>query len=345
MKTVKDVLSLIRVIGIKEFLNLVRSLRQNTTYFRGFFVSSCIGALLKTPFFEELLANGRIDLVKFCDRNNYDIYFLKAICNYLVSVNLLDLEDTIYKKKKSFHLEYSMGGYQFINAYYSVFENLANLLSKQKQYGVEVNRDIKYVTIGSAETEKIIPYPYAKRLIKKYKCKSVFDLGCGNGNFLIYLSDVLSEKSYGIDISNMAVQEAISNIAKQHLNERIHVFRSDIRKLGDETKVKADALTLLYILHELVEQENDTGEIIKLLESLRTSFPDSKLIVLEACRYGTPFLRKTKSFLAEHHLFHLVSKQTLLTFEDWKNIFLKSGYKILETIELRIVGQGFFVLE
>jgi SAM-dependent methyltransferase len=345
MKTVKDVLSLIRVIGIKEFINLTRSIKQNTGYFRGFFVSSCIGALLKTPFFEELLTNGRIDLSEFCKKNNYDIYFLKAICDYLVSLSLLDLDGNMYKMKNSFRITHSIGGYQFINAYYSVFENLANLLSKQKQYGVEVNRDIKYVTIGSAETEKIIPYPYAKRLIKKYKCKSVFDLGCGNGKFLIYLSDVLSEKSYGIDISNMAVQEAINNIAKQHLTERIHVFRSDIRKLGDETKVKVDALTLLYILHELVEQENDTGEIIKLLESLRTSFPDSKLIVLEACKYGTPFLRKTKSFLAEHHLFHLVSKQTLLTFEDWKNIFLKSGYKILETIELRIVGQGFFVLE
>jgi len=345
MKTVKDILSLFRVIGIKEFINLTRSIKQNTGYFRGFFVSSCIGTLLKTPFFEELLANGRIDLNEFCKKNNYDIYFLKAICDYLLSLNLLDLDGNMYKMKKSFRIAHSIGGYQFINAYYSVFENLADLLSKQKQYGVEVNRDIKYVTIGSAETEKIIPYPYAKRLIEKYKCKSVLDLGCGNGEFLIYLSDVLSEKSYGIDISNTAVQEAINNIAKHHLSERIYVFQSDIMKLSDEIRVKADALTLLYLLHELVEQENNTGEIIKLLKSLRTFFPDSKLIVLEACKYGIPFLRKTKSFLLEHHLFHRVSKQTLLPFEDWKNIFLKSGYKILEAIELRIVGQGFFVLE
>ncbi len=153
------------------------------------------------------------------------------------------------------------------------------------------------------------------------------------------------EKSYGIDISNTAIQEAIKNIAKHNLGERIYVFQSDIKKLGNEIKMKADALTLLYILHELVERENGGSEIVKLLESVRTSFPGSKLIVLEACKYGTPFLRKTKSFLVEHHLFHLVSKQTLLSFEDWKNIFLKSGYKILESIELRIVGQGFFVLE
>jgi SAM-dependent methyltransferase len=345
MKTVKDVLSLIRVIGIKEFLNLARSLRQNTTYFRGFFVSSCIGTLLKTPFFEELFINDRVDLSEFCKKYNYDIYFLKAICDYLVSLNLLDLDGNMYKIKKSFRIAHSIGGYLFINAYYSVFENLANLLSKQKQYGVEVNRDIKYVTMGSAQTEKIIPYPYAKRFIEKYKCKSIFDLGCGNGEFLIYLSDVLSEKSYGIDISNTAVQEAINNITKHHLSERIYVFRSDIMELGDEIKVKADALTLVYILHELVGQENDASKIIKLLKGLRTCFPGSKLIVLEACKYGVPFLKKTKSFLLEHHLFHQVSKQTLLTFEEWKNIFLKSGYKILESIELRIVGQGFFVLE
>jgi SAM-dependent methyltransferase len=235
--------------------------------------------------------------------------------------------------KKSFRITHSIGGYQFINAYYSVFENLANLLSKQKQYGVEVNRDIKYVTKGSAETEKIIPYPYAKGLIEKYKCKSVCDLGCGNGEFLIYLSDVLTEKSYGIDISNVAVQEAVTNIAKHHLSERIDVFQSDIMELNDGIKMEADALTLLYILHELVEQENDTGKIIKLLKNLRKSFPSSKLIVLEACRYDTVFLRKTKSFLAEHHLFHLASRQTLLAFEDWKNVFMRAEYKILEAIE------------
>ncbi len=179
MKTVKDVISLIGVIGIKEFLNLVRSLRQNTAYFRGFFVSSCIATLLKTKFYEELLTIGRIDPSEFCKKNNYDIYFFKAICDYLVSLDLLDLDGNMYKMKKSFRLTHSIGGYQFINAYYSVFENLANLLTKQKQYGVEVNRDIKYVTIGSAKTEEIIPYPYAKRLTKKYKCKSVLYLGCG----------------------------------------------------------------------------------------------------------------------------------------------------------------------
>jgi SAM-dependent methyltransferase len=345
MKTVRDILSIIKVIGIREFLNIVRSLKQNTVYFRGFFVSSCIGALLKTSFFEELSANGKIDLGEFCKKNNYDIYFLRGICNYLVSLDLLDLENNSYKMKKSFHLDYSKGGYQFINAYYSVFENLANLLSKRKQYGVEVNRDIKYVAAGSAETEIKIPYPYTKKLIQKYKCKSVFDLGCGNGEFLVYLSDVLSEKSYGVDISSTAVQEAVNNMAKHNLSEHINVFQGDILNLGNEINLKADALTILYILHELVGPENNISEVIKLLKNLRTIFPESKLIVLEACKQDTFALRKTKSFLAEHHLFHLASKQTLLPFDDWKDIFLKSGYKILEAIELRIVGQGFFVLE
>lgn len=345
MKTVKDVLSLTKLMGIKEFVNLIRSLKQNTIYFRGFFVSSCIGALLKTSFFEELSINGKIDVGNFCKINNYDPYFLRTICNYLVSVSLLDIEGGMYKMNKSFRLTYSMGGYQFINAYYSVFENLGNLLSKQKEYGVDVSRDIKYVMAGSAQTEKIIPYPYAKRLIKKHGCKSVLDLGCGNGEFLIYLSDLLSEKSYGVDISNTAIQEAIDNIAKHHLSEEIYVFQSDIRKLSNGIRVNVDALTLVYILHELVEPENNTGEIIKLLKNLKTSFPGSKLIVLESCKYDIPFLRKTKSYLTEHLLFHLVSRQTLLAFDEWKNIFMKSGYKILDAIELRIVGQGFFVLE
>lgn len=345
MKTLRDILSIIRIIGLKEFLKIVRSLKQNTQYFRGFCVSSCIAALLKTSFFDELLANSKIDLNEFCKENDYDIYFLKGICDYLVSLDLLDFKENSYKAKKSFHFDYSKGGYQFVNAYYSVFENLANLLSKQKQYGVEVNRDIKYVTAGSAETEIKIPYPYTKKLIQKYKCRSVFDLGCGNGRFLIYLSDVLSEKSFGIDISSTAVREAIDNIAKHKLSDHINVFQGDILKLSDKVNVSADALTILYILHELIEPENNASEVIKLLKNLKMIFPKSKLIVLEVCKQDTFALRKTKSFLAENHLFHHASKQTLLPFENWKDIFIQCGYRLLEAIELRIVGQGFFVLE
>ena len=345
MKMLMDLVSLIRVIGIKAFVNLTRSLKQNTTYFRGFFVSSCIGALLKTPFFEELSKSFRIDLEEFCKRHDYDIYFLRGICNYLVSLRLLELKDNSYMMRKSFHLDYSKGGYQFINAYYSVFENLADLLGKQKQYGVDVKRDIKYVTEGSAETEAIVPYPYTKKLLRKHKCKSVFDLGCGNGKFLIYLSDILSEKSYGVDISSAAVSEASDNIVKHNLGSHINVFQGDILNLSGEVNVKADALTILYILHELVGPDNDISEVIKLLKNLRKVFPMSKLVVLEACKQDTFALQKTRSFLVEHHLFHYASKQTLLPFGDWKKIFLKSGYNILEAIELRIVGQGFFVLQ
>src|SRR4030042_1174237 len=105
MQTARDVLSLIRVMGIKAFVNLTRSLKQNTTYFRGFFVSSCIGTLLKTHFFEEISRNGKIDLREFCERYNYDIYFLRGMCNYLVSVDLLDPDGDSYKMKKSFHLD------------------------------------------------------------------------------------------------------------------------------------------------------------------------------------------------------------------------------------------------
>jgi hypothetical protein len=155
----------------------------------------------------------------------------------------------------------------------------------------------------------------------------------------------LSEKSYGVDISNTAVQEAKDNIAKHNLSDHINVFQGDILKLSDKINVRADALTILYILHELIGPEYNASEVIKLLKNLRTIFPESKLIVLEVCKQDIFALRKTKSFLAENHLFHYASKQTLLPFDNWKNIFMQSGYRLLEALELRIVGQGFFVLE
>jgi len=342
--TVFEIFSLTKTIGIKNLIELVLSKKQNSNHVRGFFVSSCIGTLLKIAFFEQILKNGEVVIDDFCKEHDYDLYSLKAICDYLVSVSLFESSGSKYKIDHSFHITSSIGAYQFINAYLPVFANLEGLLRKEKRYGEEIKRDIRYVTIASAETEKIIPYPYARKLIKKWKCNSILDLGCGNAAFLIYVSDSLSKKSYGVDISETAIKEANGNIKRHNLSKRLSVFQSDIRTL-DKLESNPDVLTALYIFHEFIDDEKDLGKLSDILLYLKRNFPTSKLIVLESCKYGPSVLQENKSLIAEHHLFHRLSKQNLLSFQDWKNLFVASDYKILEAIELKIAGQGFFVLE
>ena len=72
----------------------------------------------------------------------------------------------------------------------------------------------------------------------------------------MFVADVLTEKSYGMDISGIVVNAAHDNIEKNNLGTRLSVFQGDITKLNS-INIKPEALTALYILHELKKPEDE----------------------------------------------------------------------------------------
>ena len=178
------------------------------------------------------------------------------------------------------------------------------------------------------------------------RCTSLVDLGCGNAAFLIYLSDALTVKSYGIDISHEAIQEAIKNVTNNNLSGKIDLICADVAQIASiPIETVPDAITALYVLHEFIMRDNPTEKLLEVLLNIRRLFPISKLIVLETCQYSPAELQKSASLIAEHHLFHGCSLQNLLTFEAWKEVFSKAGYRIHMSEEIKMIGLGSFVLQ
>jgi len=148
----------------------------------------------------------------------------------------------------------------------------------------------------------------------------------------------------GIDISEDAILYAQSEIDKRNLNHKVHVMTGDFFRI-DYVKnncADVDLITCMFVLHEFLSKGREN--VINLLSKLKSSFPDTHLIVCELSKFSPTELRKTPSSIAEHHLFHALSNQTIMTVLEWRKVFKESGYQIIEEKRYDFAGQAYFVV-
>ena len=179
-------------------------------YGRGYMLSNCMGALFDVGFFTELEEKGEVHLNEFSDRHQLSPYYLRAICDYLFILGLLNRQGQVYffSGKGTRMIKEARGVFSLLYAYSPVFENLVLLLRQQREYGRDVCRRGKYVAKGSAEMAAYLPFPEARKIIKKHNIRKILDLGCGSADFLISLCSQNNLVGMGIDIDQDAVEYA-----------------------------------------------------------------------------------------------------------------------------------------
>ena len=69
---------------------------------------------------------------------------------------------------------------------------------------------IKRVLVAQTESLGVVEAPIVEDLLKKHKCRTVLDIGCGEGSFLLQLAQRLKAAHFlGIDHSQLAVDDAL----------------------------------------------------------------------------------------------------------------------------------------
>ena len=124
----------------------------------------------------------------------------------------------------------------------------------------------------------------------------------------------------------------------------IPVMRGKAR--ANETRAllsQVDAVIAIDVFHEYVR--SGIERIEELLAGLRRRFAGATLIVAEFCRQPQERLRRHPSAFLEHHLFHILSHQIILEADQWRRVFQRAGWRIVEEQIYDMVGHGYFVLE
>lgn len=347
MKHIAELYNLAKIIGIKKLSKMQYAHKSMLRYARNYMVLHCIMALDNIGFIEAMSNKTMIDVREYALAKHLDKAYLKAVCDYLYSVGVFNRQDGCYylSKKGQEDIDYSKSTFYFIYAYAPLFENLSSLLSGEKRYGKDVFRREKFVSEATAEVEKWIPLPVIKDLIKRYGFKNVLDLGCGSARFLIELCSGSNITGCGIDISKESIDLGKKLVKEKGLEKKITLTTGDIfniEKASIEPN-KIDVITSMYVLHEFLYENEDN--LVSFLKHLKQKYENKFLLICEICKQSEEALRRKPTAIAEHHLFHALSRQGLITAEDWKKLFKRAGYKCIEEIHFSFAGQGYFLLK
>lgn len=339
--------SLIRSHGIKRLFQIIGLNQAVKRYFRNYMICQCMIALSNIGALDEMTAEGSLDITEYASDKDIDFPTLKIICDYLYVMNVLNKKSMQYSLTNyGYDLSTtSRGVFNFIYAYSPIFENLTAILKCEKQYGRDFDRLGEHVGRASAELAELFPFPISRSILKKYGFKTILDLGSGSGDFLIGFCRDESIRGYGVDLSPDAVVYAARKAAEQHVESRVRFVVGDITKPDSFNKVdpKIDLITSMFVLHEFLS--NGEERVIQVLKSIRQAYPNRHVLICELTKCSLEELKANPSGVAEHHLFHALSKQGLAGVEQWHNIFNKSGYDLIEEVRLNLAEQSIFLIK
>jgi SAM-dependent methyltransferase len=285
--------------------------------------SGILGRMLEAPF----------GLEDFPTVQNTGV--LLAIFSYLQALGLL-----VKVTKAKFELTKQgrttmrrSGAFLLLASYREYFENLPRLLAGQKQ-NVSVNRRQNVEGTGSLHSRKFFPVVW--EMFQTVFPGCLIDIGCGDGQFLEHACHQWPElRIAAVDLSPVAVEATVARLRRLGRSEVVGIVQDGaqidqwIRQVPEVIKSsKSLVLSMWFVAHEF--SQGDPKVIERFLVQLNLMLPNAEIILGEITAVPP-------SLLAEHHaisimpemlLFHALSPQGVLSWENWREILEEIPYTI-----------------
>ena len=154
-------------------------------------------------------------------------------------------------------------------------------------------------------------YPIFLDYLNVVSERKLLDIGCGSG-YLLKEADKRGLKTYGIDISDEGVKIAI----KISPNSKITVGKGENLKFPDNF---FDYVTCIGSLEHFLDMEKGVKEMLRVAKNGALLY-----IVVPNINFLFWKIRGTKGTEQQD------INENLLSLKQWKNIFMKEGFKILK---------------
>ena len=344
--TLSQVMDLIKLFGFRTLSRRFKRHQRALAYYRGYAVTRIMWALLDSGFMDALgAADGGMTIDEAIERFGFHRHVFESMMDYLDALKIVRREGDRLRLDEvgRMLMEEPRGSLDLAYGYEPIFRNLPEMLRGEVLFGRDVTRRGDYIAKGSGELGVQLPFPVMRQMILDVGAREILDLGCGDLEFLYGIAEGTQIVCHGIDWDRDAVEHARKRNEHSPFRDRVTAEFGDMFEVDAlaEKFPHVDVLTAVDVFHEHLIDGNE--KICDLLSRLRTTLK-ARLVVGEFCRQSHEKLRKRPTGFLEHHLFHNLTNQVILSADEWRTIFGKAGYRIEQEKIFDMVGHGYFVL-
>jgi hypothetical protein len=337
---------LVKLFGVRHLLGMKRRHDKSLPYIRGYAATVVFQTLLNVGFLDALKKEGPVDPGDFARANGLDPDILEYLCEYLDILRILKKSDggfALDRLGETFMAE-PRGTFDLTYGYQPIFSNLEPMLRGEMVFRRDVDRRGDFIAKGSGELGVQLPFPVMREMILAAGIKRVLDLGAGDLEFLFHILEGTDLTAVGIDLNADAVRYARGRLASSRFADRIEVDEADMYDVEALARrwPDVDGVTACDVFHEYLLTEEE--RIVDLLSRIRAAWPGAAIVVAEFCKQPPEVLRKRPTAFVEHHLFHNLTRQKILSADEWLDIFERAGLGVESQKVFDIVGHGYFVL-
>lgn len=223
----------------------------------------------------------------------------------------------------------------YVGGYAGLLANLGPLLRRELALDdPRLDRSARHAAAGTEDMTCVRVVPQVIEVLREQGVKSILDLGCGTGGFLIQWALLSGNGGAGVDMSAPALDAARKNAADQGLAERLSFHLGEVGKdalpLTANVVDRTEALTAMFLLHEFGRAGD--AAIVRVLSALREQFAGKLLVALEMQPVDVHALggRPPPAMDAlDYHFIHPLSRQgEPRTKDTWQRIYEDAGMRL-----------------
>lgn len=305
---------------------------------RFFFLAQALYFFFDLGIQQALLNERKLTVEKLAKVTGLSKKRLTAFVEYLANEGYLvidSINETVSLTEKGNQIKDFYPWYKLlVGGYSQTFMQLGDVLKDEKKYA---GRNSLNVGIGSCGISQFDAIPMTLKLLDKipFGFKSIVDIGCGDGRYLIELCKLFPEiNGLGIETKLETVRFGNQLALENYLTDRVKIIQ------GKDTSV-ADISSLLgpfcfitaFVLQEILEQSGREA-ILHLLTEIFVKHPDSNLIVIEVDNRKEDHQMLSsglgQAYYNPYYLIHNITIQKLEKRVFWEQLFAEAKLNIVD---------------
>ncbi len=303
------------------------------------FVATHVIAALEMDGLLTILEEGGLVVDTAASATGVDAALLAASLRYLVTQGLVRVEDERFVLTEEGRAVCRDKGYLvwLCGGYGHVLQQAPAFLTGVAQYGVEVERNGRWVANGSALVGRNDVIPSALRLLQGLSFSHALDLGCGSARLLTLLCSTFGCGGVGVDLSSEACDEARQTVTAAGLADRVQIVEADAADLAAIPHLeKTDLVVAMFLLHEFLSTERT--EVVRHMRNFASRLAPGAYFLVAEVPPATSEVPKHEIFTPEFGFIHAVMHQSLLSSDQWQSIFAEAGIVPLQVEPLGLPG-------